>query len=110
MDRYSKDMTRDVDYTASNREPSDEIQAAILDYLRKHGSATNAELADAAGIKRTAVVYHVKKLLVDGKVAVLHEKPDARRLDRFRVWHPIALARACAALLARGSKVAGVAA
>ena len=62
---------------------------AILDYIRKHGSATGPELADYLGITRQAVNPHLRRLIADSEIA----KTGSTKAARYFPYESAAAAR-----------------
>lgn len=66
---------------------------ALVEYIRKHGSATGPELARAMGVTRQAISLHIRRLLAERKIvktgstrAARYHPPEAapegRKLER----------------------------
>lgn len=62
---------------------------AILDYIRKHGSATGPELADYLGVTRQAVNPHLRRLIADSEIA----KTGSTKAARYFPYESAAAAR-----------------
>ncbi len=59
------------------------IDSAIIDYLKKHSSASAKELMAESGLGRTAISNHVKKLVEEGKVEPI--EPGRSPKQRYRL-------------------------
>lgn len=78
----------------------DELDAAILHYLRRHGRATNYEVGDAVGLSASAASRRIQALEASGAIRGYRALIDDRLLGkRMTVYIRVTLERQSAAVL-----------
>lgn len=88
--------SRKPNYASKNTEASERKQRLIMALLDASGTRTITvrEIADALGLSRPLVHYHIRKLAYRRMVVVMMEPADAPGVLRFRLWSWQALQQA----------------
>ena len=109
--RTERDLKRNTAHESADHPPAqpsqlasrsslDDLDAAILRYLARHGRATNYEVGDAVGLSASAASRRIQALEVSGAIRGYRALIDDRLLGkRMTVYIRVTLERQSAAVL-----------
>ena len=101
LEQRSSDVPQEADAIAAAAAGLDELDAAILRYLVRHGRATNYEVGDAVGLSASAASRRILALEAVGAIRGYRALIDDRLLGKhMTVYIRITLERQSASVLA----------
>lgn len=101
IEQRSSEVPQEADAIAAAAAGLDELDAAILRYLARHGRATNYEVGDAVGLSASAASRRILALEASGAIRDYRAVIDDRLLGKhMTVYIRITLERQSASVLA----------